>query len=248
MDRLLSRLANGLMLVFAGYFVFSWLHSVGGLWVILAVLVGLCLLPFVVGPVILHQTQKISLQTNLVPFDPEGPGSPELLRSHFATTRADLLRLGFTPERYYQAKNAHSHAEGWVLLFRNRITGETARILTSVGVAADASVSIGTSFLVLASEFTDGTVIVTSNRTSAWILPPRKPPYHGQAFPRVPEVGGCGTSIAPGSRCLRPGVSPWTSFAMIPTPTSTASTLPNPSPIRSRAAITATTRWRACNA
>lgn len=150
-----------------------------------AIVVALALAPFILGPLLIHRTHWSSLEPGLVPFDPDGPGSPESLRSHFAATAAELGRFGFAPERYYRTKQATNNADGAVLLFRNPKTWETARVLTAV--SSDSSVA--TSFTVFGSECSNGTEVVTSNRASARIFPARKPPFHGRAFAQVREVG-----------------------------------------------------------
>ncbi|WP_435008799.1 hypothetical protein P12x_000054 [Tundrisphaera lichenicola] len=187
MNRIIEWAGNLIVLAALAYAGMGVVRYVANPWGVAALIAALVLFPYVVGPVVIHRTQKMSLNSSLVPFDPEGPGSPEELRSHFAATAEDLDRLGFTAERYYQLKQASSLAEGWVLLFRNAKTGETARVLTSVGISD--VVRLATSLLVLASEFSDGTTVVTSNRTSPWIYPRRKPPYYGRAFPQVREGG-----------------------------------------------------------
>ncbi len=152
-----------------------------------AIVAAMAIAPFVLGPVLIHRTHWISLDQALIPFNPDGPGSPEELRSHFAETAEELGRLGFTPERYYQTKRASNNADGSVLLFRNGKTWETAKILTVVAVTGNSRMA--TSLAVFKSEFSDGTVVGTSNRATASIYPPRKPPIYGRAFPQVREVG-----------------------------------------------------------
>ena len=186
MNRIVERARQLIVLAtlaYLGVSIVRYLADPRGLVAFLAILL---FFPFVVGPILIHRTQEVSLTPNLVPFDPDGPGSPEELRYHFAATAEGLKRLGFSAERYYQAKQAASHAEGWVLLYRNKKTGETARVITSVGISD--TIRIGTSFVVLTSEFTDATVVITSNRTSAIIYPSRKPPYYSRAFPQIREV------------------------------------------------------------
>ncbi|MDR3620289.1 MAG: hypothetical protein P4L85_13140 [Paludisphaera borealis] len=186
MNRIVEKVVNGVLLAVVAYFAIGVLRNMASTGGVVAIFAALSLFPFVLGPVLIHQTQRISLKPALFPFDPDGPESPEELQSHFDATAAELGRLEFSPERYYRTRRAATNADGSVLLFRNVKTWETARVLTAVGVSNTAR--IVTSFVVFGSEFADGTEVVTSNRASARIYPPRKPPYHGRAFPQVREV------------------------------------------------------------
>ena len=185
MSRNIEKVWNYVLLGVVVYFGFGALRSMAGPWGVAGIIALILLAPFILGPVLIHRTQWISLDPGLSPFNPDGPGSPEVLRSHFTETAAELDRLGFTPKRYYQTKQATTNADGSVLLFQNEKTWETARVLTAVGSDS----RIASSFVVFVSEFSDGTEIVTSNRASALIYPRRKPPYHGRAFPQVRESG-----------------------------------------------------------
>lgn len=186
MTRVVEKVGNVLLLAVLGYLGFDLLRNAAGFWGVAAIGAALILVPFVLGPILIHQTQWISLKPGLVAFDPDGPESPEVLRSHITATDAELGRLGFVPERYYRTEKSSPNADGSVLLFRNVKTSETARVITAVGVSETAR--IATSFVVFSSEFADGTEVVTSNRASARIYPSRKPPYHGRAFPQVREI------------------------------------------------------------
>lgn len=187
MNRIINGVGNLIVLAVMAYFLTGFMLRMINPWHIVALIAVVALLPFLFGPILIRRTYRMSLNPSLVPFDPEGPGSPEELRSHFAATTNDLDRLGFEPVRYYQLKMTHSGADGWVLFHRNGKTGETSRVITSVGTSD--VVRIGTSFVVFVSDFSDGTRVVTSNRDSAYVHPPRKPPYHGRAFPQVRDVG-----------------------------------------------------------
>jgi hypothetical protein len=184
MSRGVEKAWNWVLLAVFAYVAIRALRDMASPWGVAASIAALALVPFVLGPVLIHRTHWSSLDPDLVPFDPDGPGSPEVLRYHFAETAAELGRLGFAPERYYQTKQATTNADGSVLLFQNEKTLETARVLTAV--SSDSR--IASSFTVFVSEFSDGTEVVTSNRESALIFPRRKPPYHARAFPQVREV------------------------------------------------------------
>lgn len=180
-----DRIWNLVALAVVVYFGVEWLRTIASPWAVVAIVLAVASLPFILCPVLIHRTQWTSLDPGLVPFNPDGPGSPEVLRSHFAATAAGLDRVGFTPARYYRTKLASANADAAVLLFWNEKTWETARVLT----AASKDSLVATSFTVFCSEFSDGTEVVTSNRESARSFPSRKPPYHGRAFPQVHEIG-----------------------------------------------------------
>lgn len=186
MKRIISNAWNLIAIAVVAYLGFDFLRDIGNPWSIAAVVAALALLPFVFGPILTHQTHRITLKPNMIQFDPEGPGSPLELRSHFDATADWLDQLGFATERYYQLKHASPNADGWVLLFRNAKTGETARVITAVSTSD--IIRIGTSFVVFIAEFSDGTQVVTSNRRSALIYPRRNPPYYGRAFPQISDV------------------------------------------------------------
>ena len=160
MNRGVEKTWNFVLAAIVVYFAIGVLRDVAGPAAIAAIVAAVVVAPFILGPFLIHMTQWSSLDPGLVPFDPDGPESPEALRSHFARTSAELDRLGFVPERYYRTKQATTNAEGAVLLFRNNKTWETARVLT--GVSSNSRIS--SSFTVFSSEFSDGTEVVTSNR------------------------------------------------------------------------------------
>lgn len=184
MNRRVEKTWNFVLAAVLACFALGAIRGVASLWAIAAIMAAGILSPFILGPLLVHTTHWSSLDPGLVSFDPDGPASPEVLRSHFAKTSADLDHLGFVPERYYQTKQATPNAEGAVLLYRNHETWEIARVLT----AASNNATISSSFTVFCSEFSDGTEVVTSNKANARIYPPRKPPFHGRAFPQVDEV------------------------------------------------------------
>ncbi len=186
MTGILDKAYNLIGLAVLAYCGFTLLRYATNPWAIAAIVGALALLPFVAGPILIHRTLKLDLNPGLIPFDPEGPASPPELIAHFRQTADDLDRLGFSPQRYYQAKMRHAIVDGWVLLFRNAKTGETARIITSAG--ENDFTRLGTSLAVLVSEFSDGTVVATSNRTTVNIYPRSRPPYHGRPFPQVRDV------------------------------------------------------------
>ncbi len=185
MGRGVGMLGNVLLF---GIFVYTFGASFLGklnLVMLAAIVVALFLLPFIIGPLLIHKNYWSSLEPSLVPFDPEGPASQEDLRSHFADTAEEFRRFGFKPERYYRTKQAFSNADGSVLLFQNEETCETVRVVS----AASRSGKNSASHLVFSSEFSDGTEVITSNRSTSRIYPPAKPPYYGRAFPQVRDVG-----------------------------------------------------------
>lgn len=186
MGRIVNIAWNVLLWAFLGYVGIEMLRDMLNPWIAVAVIVALVLSPFVIGPIVIHRTFWISLDLGLVPFDPDGPDSPEELRSVFDEIADQLGRLGFTAVRYYRTTQATSNSDGSVLLFRNGTTGETARVLTSVSVSSGPRIS--SCFVVFASEFSDGTEVVTSNRDSPRVFPPREPPFHGRAFPQVRDI------------------------------------------------------------
>jgi hypothetical protein len=186
-SRIVEKTWNLVLIAFVVFFAYKALGDMVSPRGVAALVAALALAPFVLGPILIHQTHRSSLDPGLTPFDPEGPESPEELRSQFAGTVEELGRLGSSPARYYRTKQMTNNADGSVLLFRNEKTRETARIVTAVGVSGAAR--IVNSLTVFGSEFADGTEVFTSNRTSPRIFPPRKPPYHGRAFPQIRDVG-----------------------------------------------------------
>src|SRR5579863_4433549 len=102
MSRSVQGAWNLVLLILMVYLGSLALGKMASPWTIAAIIAVWAIAPFIIGPVVIHRTQWSSLEPGLVPFDPDGPESPEVLRSHFTTTAAELHRLGFMPTRYYR--------------------------------------------------------------------------------------------------------------------------------------------------
>ncbi len=187
MNRFGEKFANLAMACLAGAVAISVLREVSGTGVLIALIAAPILAPLLLGPFLIHRTHWSALEPNFAPFDPDGPDSPPELRRYFAQAAEELELLGFEHELSRRTKQATNNAEGFVSLFRNRETMETARIITAVG--ATGIVRIAYSDAGFRTEFSDGTEVVTSNRRSPKVYPTMPPPYHGQAFPQIREIG-----------------------------------------------------------
>ena len=216
MNRGVEKTWNFVLVAIVVYFAVGALRDAASPAAIAALVAAPLLFPFIFGPFLIHRTHWSSLDPGLIPFDPDGPASPEALRSHFAGTSAELERLGFVPERYYRTKQATTNAEGAVLLFRNDKTWETARVLTGVSTTPRSrprSPSSARSFPTgPRSSRRIGRAPASSRRGSR-----RFTVGHS---PRSMTWITSWLSIVPGSRTSRRDESPWTRSATIRTATS----------------------------
>ena len=102
MKRGVEKIWNFALAAVLAYFAFQVIGGPANPGAIAVIMAAAILAPFVVGPILVHSTHWSSLDPGLVSFDPAGPESPDILRSHFAKTCAELDRLGFVPERYFR--------------------------------------------------------------------------------------------------------------------------------------------------
>ena len=139
----------------------------------------------VVGAIRVHERQRIADTHETEPADLSGPGIPPEISTAFQAARGDLTSLGFTFCCSYVNSKSLSNAIGFVAVFQEESTWEIARIIGVIATVEDKrKVSITT---VLSTEFTDGTEVLTTDRSENSVFPELGPPIH--VF-RFPDVGG----------------------------------------------------------
>ncbi len=180
------------LMIFIAIFAVYWnlpgiVDQLGGAAGLFRLLVLVGLIPFVVGPIQLHRTQFMALRPEYEPFDPAGPAAAPEVRAYFHRASAELARLGFVADEAYQLQNGTKEGTGFVLSFQNQQTAERAKILTVIALKGDRR-QVSSSAL-FTTEFTDGTEIVTGNRSSARVFPHLPPPYHATVFPQIQQTG-----------------------------------------------------------
>ena len=217
MNRGVEKTWNFVLVAIVVYFAVGALRDAASPGAIAAIVAALLLAPFILGPFLIHRTHWSSLDPGLVPFDPDGPGSPEALRSHFAGTSAGTRSSSAScPNATIGQSRRPRMRKGPCFSFGTTKTWETARVLT--GVSSNSRIS--SSFTVFSSEFSDGTEVVTSNRASTGSIRRGSRRFTVGHSPKSMTSITSWLSIVPGSRTSRQDESPWTRSATIRTATS----------------------------
>jgi hypothetical protein len=144
------------------------------------VVCGLALIPWVIGPVLIHRTQWVASDPEYVPIDPGGPETPPPVADAIREVVAGLTRLRFVPLGYYYVSNQVPNVEGYVTLFEDGRTHDVAKHLIVIAG--------GTNFvshLVFCTEFADGTEFLTSNVANPGVWPLVGERSHRMAFPSL---------------------------------------------------------------
>src|SRR5207302_2810703 len=87
----------------------------GGLYVLGFVL----LIPFLLGPILVQQTQWVANEFEFDVIDPEGPEMPKEASKDHRQTVAALAPLGFAPVLCYKSRKLTPNAFSFSTLFRN---------------------------------------------------------------------------------------------------------------------------------
>ncbi len=152
---------------------------VTGPWSLASILTIAPLIFIVASSVWTHQSQGISIDTEHVSINPEGPGMLREVSAYYRHAVAGLTPLGFRPVLSYSMTPV-SNAIGFATVFKNDRTSEVATIINSF-----VSSGINTSLLLFRTDFADGTMVTTNNNNSLSYFPTPKPPVHVFAFPQV---------------------------------------------------------------
>jgi len=184
------RITTGSLVFWAAVVLAVWYGGAGprqlGQPTFLYVVAAALLAPYVAGPVMVHRTQRTSLEPTFQAFDPLGPDAPPELTQAYNAIQGELARLGFAVVQSYSNRSVNN-AVGYITLFQNRKTAEVARLLVSVsvrGVVRNAAVLFKYN-----TDFGDDSLVLTYNGRSPWIYPRRPPPYHAFNFPDVTDPG-----------------------------------------------------------
>jgi hypothetical protein len=134
-----------------------------------AVIVVVLPLTFLMAPIQIHATLRVSAEFDFIPFVAGSPEIPEVVSDRIALALADLDRLGFSLRGHFRRANPGRLAVGYLSLFDSPGTRETAQVV-SVATRVKTITS-----LTFTSRFDDGVEIVTSDGASLpiWPQPPR---------------------------------------------------------------------------
>jgi hypothetical protein len=137
--------------------------------------------------VMIHQSQRIAIDTEDVRINPEAPGIPQEVSVYYRHAVARLTPRGFKPVLSFKTKPSAS-AVGYSTVFKNDTSSEVATTVNSF-VNSFASSGVTTSLLVFRTEFADGTNVTTTNNDLPSPFPPPGPPDHVFTFPQVRDPG-----------------------------------------------------------
>ena len=138
--------------------------------VLALLVVSLPLLPWVLGPILIRRTCRLSPEVAFQPFDPDDPETPAVVRESIAETGRALAGEGFTPRAHLLTENESPHGLAFLTLFENRPARVLARLLTLY--AGRGKAMKRRTLLAVSTEFTDGTEIATNNSRTLSNSPP----------------------------------------------------------------------------
>ena len=149
--------------------------------------VAVLLVPYVFGPVLIHNTQKSAVEVRFEPIDLASPSVPVEVSNYFRAVGEELVPQGFAPVETLAMSTVMTNLTGHVALFRDERTKEVAKLLGSVaGTGVARRIAL---LAVFHTEFGDGTEVITSNSRAPRIFPPIGEPVHTFTFPLVEYTG-----------------------------------------------------------
>jgi hypothetical protein len=122
---------------------------------------SLPLFPWVVMPILIRRTCRLSREVAFQSFDPDDPETPAVVQESIAETGRALAGEGFTPRAHLLTENESPHGLAFLTLFENcpaRVLARLLTLYTGRGKALKRQ-----TLLALSTEFADGTEIATNN-------------------------------------------------------------------------------------
>lgn len=159
----------------------------GLIWLVLVVAVGLWLLrpsqnspivlllgmviviPWIMGIAVLRRHWTTS-DPHFVPFNPLFDEAPEQVAGSIAAIVPEMEALGFQNRGHFQVTRSVSNGDIYVTLFENCRQRQYAKLWTTVIWAGETRRAAETT-LAFFTEFTDGTMLVTSNNRTRPLTP-----------------------------------------------------------------------------
>lgn len=154
-------------------------------WIFLP-LAGVPLLPYIIGPMRVHKNQRINANPTFDRVDPDADDLPGAILAAFHEADAELDDAGFVPVAAYRTTNLMANSVAYVALYNHPRRPEVVKFIGTM-VRSQVGTAVA-SQTVLATEFTDGTEILTSDSRVPSVYPSVEPPTHGFVFPQVESL------------------------------------------------------------
>jgi hypothetical protein len=152
-------------------------------WYILAILGGLLLLPYILGPVLIRFTLTQKAEPQLDPFPPDHPRLPREVARHFRRETAELEPLGWEPIVGLALPNQTPRVKAVLVFFINR-QNKDAAIAVCMYADAPEGTSLQTAYVEIVTRYRDGEVVQCNNSDQMSAFPDR-PGYTTGRFPMV---------------------------------------------------------------
>jgi hypothetical protein len=165
--------------------LFAWIdHD----WLLLglSVVAGLVLLPYVLGPVLIYFTLRISGKPVLEEFSLDHPDLPRDVKGYLSQKLQQVREDGFEPLGAYYLGALVSNVRSFLVLAGNRSAHDLALVAVTYTETAR-GVELQQQHIEYSTRFRDGTIIDTNNseELSAWTPPPEQ---HVLSLPWIQDV------------------------------------------------------------
>jgi hypothetical protein len=170
--RLISRLLLVFLLALVAVLVaYEWqqtghlsLLTVVMLGLLALILINIPLMPWLVGPVLIHGNYRMKVDREFEPFDPDAADTSPHVAEPIRETAAALTPLGFTRTAHVWTTNEAPRATAFLSLFENP-DARTRAIRITLYAGRGKAVQRQT-LLAFTTEWTDGREIATNNTTT----------------------------------------------------------------------------------
>jgi hypothetical protein len=145
------------------------------------------LVPYVVGPLLIHRTMKMSAEPRLLPFALDHPSLPLEVARDFQTVADQLRPAGFEPIAGFALPEQTPKVRAILLFLANRRARDVA-LASAMYTDKPAGPPQRIFYVEFVSHFRDGTVVHTNNAPQRGVFGPR-PTHTAGRFPMVKEAG-----------------------------------------------------------
>jgi hypothetical protein len=149
----------------------------------LLLLLGVLLLPHIMGPIRIHRTITHKVEPKLLPFPADHPGLPEEVEDHFQRVTEQLAKVGFEVVQGIALPGNVPKVKALLMMFANRTTKDIA-MATVMYVDTPQAPKLQTAHVDIGARFRDGTLVLTNNCARLGTFSKRPNAYTTQ-FPMV---------------------------------------------------------------
>ena len=152
----------------------------------LFIVLGLTLIPYVLGPLLIRFTLRQSADPEVDTFDPDDPDLPDVVDRHFRKVTKTLRPLGFEVVEGLALPNQTPRVKALVLMYANR-TEKDAAIAAVMYAKAPDGTKLQTAYVEIISRYRDGTLVQTNNSSQLGAFKAR-PGVTTTQFPTVRDA------------------------------------------------------------